>query len=98
MITRIRIFTYIVTAIVGVAVGYSAKLAYDLAQSERLDAVGGVETYKRERVQALLALKDKIGVTDPEVRIQELESIDRQISEIENEGTEELGNEMRRVK
>jgi hypothetical protein len=98
MITRIRIFTYIVTAIVGVAVGYSAKLAYDLAQSERLDAVGGVETYKRERVAALLALKEKVAITDPEVRTRELESIDRQISEIENEGTEELGNEMRRVK
>lgn len=98
MITRIRIFTYIVTAIVGVAVGYSGKLAYDLAQSERLDAVGGVETYKRERVAALLALKGKIGVVDPEVRTQELEAIDRQISEIENEGTEEVGAELRRVK
>jgi hypothetical protein len=98
MITRIRIFTYIVTAIVGIAVGYSGKLAYDLAQSERLDAVGGVETYKRERVQALLALKEKVNVTDPEVRTRELESIDRQISEIENEGVDELGNEIRRVK
>jgi hypothetical protein len=98
MITRIRIFTYIVTAIVGVAVGYSAKLAYDLAQSERLDAVGGVETYKRERVAALLALKEKVAITDPEVRTRELESIDRQISEIENEGVEEVGAELRRVK
>ena len=98
MITRIRIFTYIVTAIVGVAVGYSGKLAYDLAQSERLDAVGGVETYKRERVQALLALKEKVNVTDPQVRTQELEAIDRQISEIENEGVEEVGAELRRVK
>lgn len=98
MITRIRIFTYVVTAIVGVAVGYSAKLAYDLARSERLDAVGGVETYKRERVQALIALKEKIAVVDPEVRKQELEAIERQISEIENEGVDEIGAETRRVK
>ena len=98
MITRIRIFTYIVTAIVGIAVGYSGKLAYDLARSERLDAVGGVETYKRERVQSLLALKEKVNVTDPQVRTQELEAIDRQISEIENEGVEEVGAELRRVK
>ena len=98
MITRIRIFGYIVTTLVGIMVGYSAKLAYDLARSERLDAVGGVETYKRERVAALLALKDKVNVTDPEVRKQELDAIDRQISEIENEVVEEWGNEMRRVK
>jgi len=98
MITRIRIFGYAVTLAVGVLVGYSAKLAYDLARSERLDAVGGVETYKRERVQALLALKEKIRITDPEVRNRELEAIDRQISEIENETVDEYGQELRRVK
>lgn len=98
MIARIRIFTYIITAIVGISVGFSAKLACDLARSERLDAVGGVETYKRERVQALLALKEKVNVTDPEVRTRELEAIDQQIAEIENEGVEEVGSELRRVK
>lgn len=96
--TKLRIAYIIANVTVIGMVATSCKLALDLNRSERLDAVGGVETYRAQRVANLLALKDKVSISDPEVRERELAAIDRQIDEIENEVTEEIGEEARRVK
>lgn len=96
--TRLKIAYIIANATVVGLVATSCKLALDLNRSERLDAVGGVETYRAQRVANLLALKDKLSISAPEVRRQEMDAIDRQISDIENEVTEEYGSELRRVK
>lgn len=95
---RMKVATFLVTVAVGGLLGQSCRLIYDLNQSDKLEAIGGVETYKRDRVAALLALKEKVAITDPVVRQQELDAIDRQISEIEKETTDEYGQELRRVK
>lgn len=98
MITKIRIATFLATIVVGGLLGQSCRLIYDLNKSDKLEAIGGVETYRAQRVANLLALKDKLSISAPEVRRQEMDAIDRQISDIENEVTEEYGSELRRVK
>lgn len=96
--TKLRIAYVLANIAVVSLIVTSCKLALDLDRSERLEAVGGVETYRAQRVAHLLALKDKLSISDPEVRERELTAIDRQIDEIENEVTDELGDEVRRVK
>lgn len=98
MITKIRIATFLATIVVGGLLGQSCRLIYDLNKSDKLEAIGGVETYRAQRVANLLALKGKISIPAPDVRQQEIDSIDRQISDIENEVTEEMGAEARRIK
>ena len=96
--TRIRVATFLATVTVGGLLGQSCRLMYDLDKSDKLEAIGGVDVYKRDRVAALVALKEKIDIKDPVIRQQELDAIDRQISEIENETVDEYGAELRRVK
>lgn len=96
--TRLRLITYITTAAVGLLVGFSCQLACDLARSERMEAIGGVETYKRQRIEHLERLRARIAATDPTIRQQELDRIDRQIDSIEHEETVQIGGEARRVK
>ena len=68
------------------------------ASGEKMNAIGGVEAYKAQRIAALKSIRDRVSAKDPIVRQQEADAIDRQISEIENEVTEEFGQELRRVK
>ena len=96
--TRIRVATFLATVTVGALLGQSRRLMYDLDKSDKLEAIGGVDVYRRDRVAALVALKEKIDIRDPVIRQQELDAIDRQISEIENETVDEYGAELRRVK
>jgi hypothetical protein len=70
-------------------------MVIDLQKSERLEGVGGVETYRLQRVAVLTAMKDKLNVKDPEVRREQLDEIDRQIAEIESEPVWELGEELK---
>lgn len=95
---RLRILTFVATLLVGGLLWQSCRIMSDLAQSERMDAVGGRDTYIRGRVAALTAIKEKISIGDPAVRQREIDEIDRQITEVENETTDEMGSEMRRVK
>lgn len=95
---RIRIATAILTVAVAGLFGWSCRLMQDLRESERMEAVGGVETYRSQRVAALRAMKDKLDIKAPDVRRAQMDEIDRMISEIENETTEEIGEEARRVK
>jgi hypothetical protein len=92
---RIRIVTVILSVAVGVLLSTSYRMAMDLHKSERLEGVGGVEVYRAQRVAALLAMKDKLNVRDPEVRRLQLDEIDQQIAEIESEPVWELGPELK---
>jgi len=92
---KLRIATAILSVFTGCLLGWSCKLTMDLARSERLEAVGGVETYRSQRVAALHAMKSKINVTDPVVRQAQMDELDRLIGEIDREATEELGGEMK---
>lgn len=95
---RLRIATALLASFTIALFIYSCRLTHELAESEKLHAIGGVEVYKSQRIAALKSIRDRITIQDPVLRQQEIDAIDRQISEIENEVTEEMGQEMRRVK
>lgn len=53
-------------------------------RSDRLDAVGGVEIYKRQRVERLERLRTIASeIEDPVLRQKEIDAIERQIAEID---------------
>lgn len=60
----------------------------------RLDAVGGTDVYRKQRVEHLKRLKADAEryVDDPVVRAREIEALDRQIGEIASGGVDEIGS------
>ena len=69
------------------------------AHSDRLDGVGGVEVYQRERIASLFRLLEQADrIEDDEVRDREMAIIQAQIDRLERgerEEHEELGEELR---
>jgi hypothetical protein len=64
----------------------------------RLDAVGGTDVYRRQRVEHLKRLKADAQryVADPVVRAREIEALDRQIAEVSSrDASEEIGDELK---
>lgn len=92
---RLRLAVAVLGFAVGCMVAVSYQTAMRLHKSEQMDAVGGIETYRSQRVAALLAMKEKLNVRDPEVRRLQMDEIDQQIADIENEPVWELGQELK---
>lgn len=69
-----------------------------MAHSDRLEGVGGVEVYRRERIASLFRLLEQADrIEDDEVRDREMACIQAQIDRLErgeSEEHEELGEEL----
>lgn len=77
---------------------FAASESVRKAHSDRLDGVGGVEVYRRERMASLFRLLEQAErIPDAEVRGREIGAIQAQIDRLERgerEATEEFGEEL----
>lgn len=65
-------------------------------RSPDMNAVGGVQVYRSQRLIHLKRLRENLHVSDPVVRAREIADIDAQIQELETGGNDiELGPEVK---
>lgn len=89
-------FGLIATAAVVPLLVYTIEDTRTRAASARMSAVGGLETFRAQRLEHLIRLRENVHVSDPEVRAREIAEIDAQIEELRRGAeTVEMGTEMR---
>lgn len=85
--TRIHVFGRAFTLVV---IGFVILIGNDYREANSFQAVGGFGKYKQQRLKVLNELKNKTRCSNLEV---ELDSLDREIVEIDKSEVDQIGGE-----